>query len=277
MEALDADLPDDPSQDPVEATDDRVRIPISIAEADEEVARAEGLAEAARLRAVRLRQLAEGTLGDQPQATESPDAEGADSDEADDEADSDEADDEAAEPQPERRARWRLSRPRVRLPRPGWQACVVAAEIVIICVSLAASGWMVWQDRIIAQQRQRSAEFAAAARHGIITMLSIDANHAKDDLQRVVDDSTGEFKDQLELTGQAMAKGVEQTKISTKATVDAVAVQSMTDNSAVVLVAAKSDMIYPDNKKSPMTSWRIILTLSRDGGQLKMSKVEFVQ
>lgn len=267
-EALDADLPDGSSEDVAEVTDARVEAPFSEGDADEEVARAEAVAAAARLRAVRLRQLAEGTLGDQPQATESPDAEG---------ADSDDADDEAAEPQPERRARWRLSRPRVRLPRPGWKACVVAAEIVIICASLAASGWMVWQDRIIAQQRQRSAEFAAAARHGIITMLSIDANHAKEDLQRVVDDSTGEFKDQLELTGQAMAKGVEQTKISTKATVDAVAVQSMTDNSAVVLVAAKSDMIYPDNKKSPMTSWRIILTLSRDGGQLKMSKVEFVQ
>ena len=154
---------------------------------------------------------------------------------------------------------------------------MLAAEIVIICVALAASGWMEWQQRVIMQQRQRSAEFAAAARHGIITMLSIDANHAKEDLQRVVDDSTGEFKDQLRLTGQALAKGVEQTKISTKATVDDVAVESMTENSAVVLVAAKSDMTYPDNKKSPMTSWRIIVTLNRDGGQLKMSKVEFVQ
>ena len=66
-EALDADLPDDPSEDVAEVTDARVEAPFSEGDADEEVARAEAVAVAARLRAVRLRQLADAGSSDQPE------------------------------------------------------------------------------------------------------------------------------------------------------------------------------------------------------------------
>lgn len=44
----------------------------------------------------------------------------------------------------------------------------------------------------------------------------------------------------------------------------------------IVLVAAKSDLTNPDNTKRDPRSWRISITLERDGGQLKISKLEFV-
>jgi Mce-associated membrane protein len=56
----------------------------------------------------------------------------------------------------------------------------------------------------------------------------------------------------------------------------AVELDSMTENSAVVLVASTSEVTNAAGAKQDPRKYRVIVTLTRDGGQLKMSKVEFV-
>ena len=136
---------------------------------------------------------------------------------------------------------------------------------------------MVWQHQTTVHKRQLAAEFTAAARQGVTALMSIDANHAKEDLQRIIDDSTGDLKSQLSVMSGLMAKQAEESKVSSKATVEAVAIESLSDNSGVVLVAAKSDATGPDKAKPPTALWRLSVNLDRDGGQLKMSKVDFLQ
>lgn len=136
---------------------------------------------------------------------------------------------------------------------------------------------MVWQHRTTVHKQQLTEEFKAAAREGVVTMLSVDSNHAKDDFQRIIDDSTGEFKSQMSALSALMVKRAEDSKARSKATVEAVAVESMSDDSAVVLVAGSSDVINADNTHQPRFVWRISVGLMRDGGKLKMSKFEFLQ
>ncbi|OSC39970.1 hypothetical protein [Mycobacterium decipiens] len=246
----------------------------SVAAAQDAAARAQERAEAARARATRLRKQAEvgvPTAGDGPArivARLKPDR-----------------------PAPQRAvparivARLKPDRPApqravparivARLKHPGRKAVIVVAVTVFSLTSLVVSGLMLWQHHTIMNERQRAQEFAAAARHGVVILMSIDANHAKQDFQRIIDASTGQLKNQLEVTALALAEGVEQSKVSTKVTVDAVAVMSMARNSAVVLVAAKSERSSPDYTKQA-DPWRILVHLDRDGDQLKMSKVEFL-
>jgi Mce-associated membrane protein len=268
-EALDAEHCDGPG--PVTDSDagspETVKGPTSLAEAEGEAARAESRAKEARARAMRLRRQAETASSDQRDTT--------DSAEDNDTAAVDDGTEEAAPPSA-RSGRWRRLRWR-RVRRPGRKAVGLGAAIMLISASLGASGYMAWQHRTLVHERQRAAEFAAAARQGVVTFMSIDANHAKEDFQRIIDDSTGQLKDQLEAMAIYLVKNAEDAKVSTKATVDAVAVESMTDNSAVVLVVAKSDTTNPDNTKRPPASWRLSVDIDRAGGQLKMSKVEFVQ
>jgi len=146
---------------------------------------------------------------------------------------------------------------------------------VISCGSLAASGYLLWQHHDAVQQRQRTAQFATAARNAILTMLTINASTARADVQRFADQTTGQFKAMVLLSGEDYVKALEQSKVSSKAAVQAVAVQSMTQDSAVVLVAAKSELTKPDQAKPESRSWRVVVNLERDGGQLKISKVEF--
>jgi len=50
----------------------------------------------------------------------------------------------------------------------------------------------------------------------------------------------------------------------------------MTNDSAIVLVSAKSEFTRPGQAKPESRSLRAVVNVQRDGGQLKISRVEFV-
>jgi Mce-associated membrane protein len=170
---------------------------------------------------------------------------------------------------------------RWRLRRPTGKTMVVGAAIIVICASLALSGYFVWIDRIASQQRQRSAEFVATARQDVMALMSLDFNKTKEDMQRISDNTTGSFRDHFPVVALQLTNGLQRSKVVTTVSVNDVAVQSMTDDSAVVLVAATTQAKSPDdpqpNDQQQVQTWHIVLTLLRDKGQPKMSKVEFVQ
>jgi len=253
-----ADVTDADESQPRSRLDPGDMVPDSEVDAEGDVAEAEARAEVARARLERLREAAE--TGDADGDTASQDAE--------------------QRPAKSIRARLRLPR-RPGRPRwlrgPGRKSIAAGASIVLASASLAASGYMVWQHRTTVHKQRLAAEFAAAARQRVTALMSIDPNHARDDFQRIIDGSTGDFKSQLSVMSGLMVKQAEESKVSSKATVDAVAVESLSDDSAVVLVAAKSDITNADNTKRPPVVWRISVGLTRDDGQLKMSKVDFLQ
>lgn len=222
-------------------------------EAAQEVAQAEARAEAARARLERLRRAAGATGTDEPFD---------------------------AEQRPTK------TRKRLRLPgrprRPRWlrrpvrRTFAAAAGVVLVTASAGAGGYMLWQHRTEVHNRQLAAELSAAARQGITALMTIDPEHAKEDVQRMIDASTGELNSQLSAMSYLMVTKARDSKIGNKVSVEAVAVQSLSDNSGVVLVAAKTDTTGPDKDKPPPALFRLSVTLDRDGGQLKMSRVDYL-
>ena len=156
----------------------------------------------------------------------------------------------------------------------------VAAGIAALLTAglLATTGYLVWQHQKISQQRHSAAEFAAAARQDVINLMSIDYNTAQDSVQRVLDGSTGRFRANFADTADDFVKALTEEKIVTKATVNDTAVESMTADSAVVLVSATSQREGPKAPKDQQQPrlWRVVVSLERDGGQIKMSGVDFV-
>ncbi|MGB9224198.1 hypothetical protein [Mycobacterium sp.] len=234
--------------------------PAAVTEADL-VAAAEARAQAARARAVRLRELADAASSD---PVDWPDAD--DADDADGERDDEVTLSELGAESPPRRW-WR---------RPSRKALAFAAAGVVIATSLSASGYIVWHHRIVGQQRECSAEFATAARDAVTAMMSIDPSKAREDMQRFSDTTTGIFKASVLMSAEDFVKAIEQSKVRVKGTVQDVAVESMTKDSALVLVVAKSEIIKPDRAKPETRSWRMVVHVDRDGSQLKVSKFEFV-
>ncbi|QZA18341.1 hypothetical protein K3U93_03780 [Mycobacterium malmoense] len=259
-------------------------------QAEAEAAEAEALAAAARARAraIQLRRQAELAEAKKQESAAAQDTREIESEEIQSavepesvetegspaEAEGSPADADASSAEEEKPARrWRcLSR----LRRPKWSTIAASIAIVIILAALAGSGYMIKEHRDAVRQRQRAAEFAAAARQGVVTLTSLDFNNAKQGVQRILENSTGSFKDDFLKMADDFTKVVEQSKVVSQGTVQAAAVDTMTADSAVVLVASTSEVTNAAGAKQDPRNYRLIVTVTRDGGQLKISKVEFV-
>lgn len=164
-------------------------------------------------------------------------------------------------------------------PRPARSRPILAGVAALLTTALlAVTGYMAVQHQQQSQQRQRTAEYVAAARQGIINLMSIDYINAQDSVQRVLDGSIGKFHDNFEESADDFVKALQSEKIVTKATVNDAAVETMTKDSAVVLISASSRREGPKTPKDQQAPrlWRVVLNLQREGDQIKMSGVEFV-
>jgi Mce-associated membrane protein len=273
---IDADRVDEPSQDPDRTAGAADALSLA-EEAEAEAAEADAIAAAARARAraIRLRRQANAAHVE-TDATEATDvvAEPIDEIEAD-EASSDSKDGEEAIAEestiqkPVRtRRRWRLGRI--------LKVLAAAVAIACTCALITLSVLMVLNHRHQAAEQQRRAEYAAAGRQSVVTLMSLDFNNAKADVQRIIDNSTGQFRDDFKNQADDFVKVAQDSKVITEVTVNAAGVETMTNDSAVVLVSATSRVSNAAGAKQEPRTWRLSVNLQRDGGQIKMSKVEFV-
>ena len=258
-------------------------------EAEADAAEAEALAAAARARAraarlrreVRARAEAEAADTD-PDADDVDESESEtdedDVDESDSETDEDDVDESDSETDEEtvesaapgsRLARWRRRLPLL-------SATSKVAAIILICAFVGATGYMLWYERQASERHQRAASFVAGAKQGVVNMTSLDFNRAKEDVQRLLDSSTGEFRDDFQQRAKDFVSVVEQSKVVTQGTINATAVESMGEHSASILVAATSRITNAAGAKDEARVWRLRVTVTEDGGQYKMSKLEFV-
>ncbi|OBB82211.1 hypothetical protein A5760_14855 [Mycobacterium colombiense] len=265
-------------------------------EAEAEAAEAEALAAAARARARAARLRREALAQAEPEAETEATEEAADEDTTDtaepetedvtdttdadtseatveDETQAEEGSDETAE---EAEAESKPARSRRRLRLPSWSVAWKAAVIVLICAFTGASGYMMWQRHETVERNQRAANFIAGARQGVVNLTSMDFNKAKEDVQRVIDSSTGQFRDDFQARAKDFTTVVEQSKVVTQGTVNAAAVQAINGDAALVLVAATSHINNAAGAKDEPRNWRLKVTVKNDGGQYKMSNVEFI-
>jgi Mce-associated membrane protein len=257
-----------------EATEPAQAVPAEVVEAIED----EGVADAATT-------TADGTdVGAEPGKAVSIEAADPDTQEPDtDAADIDEADTDAADPAGVKATgvaaaaeRRRTRRRRIR--RPGWK--MVAAVVSVLCTLalLTLSGLMIWHHVQADKRHQHTAEFEAAARQGVVTLMSLNFNSANDDIQRIIDNTTGQFKADFEQQKDSFIRVAQESKVVTDASVKVDALETIADdaNSGVVLVAAETKVTNAAGAKEEPRAWRLSVSLAREGDQLKMSKVEFV-
>jgi Mce-associated membrane protein len=233
--------------------------------AEAEAAEAEARAEAARARANELRRKLEAASADDadPDAEETTKATAEDVDGV-----AEPAADQVEEVATAGRRRLRL---------PGLKAVAAGLVLLLIAGLLSVTGWMLFEHRKAAAERHRTAEYAAAARQGVVNLMSMDYTQAKESVQRVIDDSIGKFKNNFEDSSKDLIKALQDSKMVTKVTVNDTAVEAMDEETATVLIAATSHREGPNAPKEDQQPrvWRVVLTLQRDGGQIKMSDVEF--
>ena len=266
---------DSVDESPSEPAADAAQARALAEEAEAEAAEAEAAAAAARARARALRLRREAERADEAEeAGDHNERETVDADSdvaAETEADAGDSTSEADEAEvPAAPSRWR------RLPHPTWKG--IAASVVVLCTAalLAGSGYMIREHRQAEKLQQQNAEYAAAARQGVVTLMSLDFNTAQENVQRIIDNSTGQFRDDFEQQAADFVTVAQDSEVVTDVTVNSTAVETMTDESAVVLVAASSRVTNASGANQEPRTWRLSVGLQKEDGQIKMSKVEFV-
>ncbi|MGA5535896.1 hypothetical protein [Mycolicibacterium nivoides] len=166
--------------------------------------------------------------------------------------------------------------PRVRVSRLFWKVLASCLTLIVIAALLGVSGWMIWHHRQAEHRQQMAAEYTAAARQTVVTLMSLDFNHAQDAVKNILDNSTGEFREDFEAQSKDFVKLAQDAKVVTEANVTAAAVDTMSDNNAVVLVAVNTQVTNTTGANKQPRPWRVAVDMVREGDQIKLSKVEFV-
>lgn len=160
--------------------------------------------------------------------------------------------------------------------RPRRPTVMAGVAVIATCALLAVSGYLVWRHQQADREQQARAEFAAAAGQAVVTLMSIDGSNAQQNVQRIIDNSTGQFRDDFQSTAKEFVEVAEASKSVTKASVRATAVESTTKDSAVVLVTAATTITTSAGVDQQPRTWSLSVDVVRDGDQIKMSKVDFV-
>ncbi|OBF33908.1 Mce protein [Mycolicibacterium peregrinum] len=199
-----------------------------------------------------------------PSAPE-PDAEAVEQtdEDADGEVDEKESD-EAEHTAPERR---RSLRPKI--------VSVVGGAFVVALVAL--TGWLGFDYYQVHQEQQRRDMFLETARQGATNLTSIDWEHAEDDVQRVLDSSTGRFYDDFEKRSKSFLDVVKQIKSKSVGTVTASALESYSEDKADVLMSVTVRSTNAGVPEQDPQVWRMVLTVQDIEGKAKVSNVEFIQ
>ncbi|MCH9723010.1 MAG: hypothetical protein K0U67_13240 [Actinomycetia bacterium] len=157
-----------------------------------------------------------------------------------------------------------------------WRTVGLAVIALLIGAGLTLTALMVGQHGRVAAQRAEDRASVDAARDGVVALLSIDHTRAEADVARVLDLSSGRFRDEFARDADDFVQTAVDSQATTKGSVSAAALQSVRDGSAVVLVAASSKVTNASGAKEDPRPWRMSVTVTRDGDTWKMSDVEFV-
>jgi Mce-associated membrane protein len=159
---------------------------------------------------------------------------------------------------------------------PGWKPVAVGVAVIALVAFLVLSGLMIWSHRNAVQREDRANAFATGARQGVVNLMSLNFNNGQADLQRVLDSTTGPFHDDFQKSQQDFLTVMKDSKVVTSTAVTATAIESMTDDSAVVLLTATSQVANNASQQPSPRNWRLSVTVVKENDQIKMSKVEFV-
>lgn len=149
---------------------------------------------------------------------------------------------------------------------------------LVVVVALAAlTGWLGYRAYESRQAENLQNLFLQVGRQGALNLTTISHEHAEQDVQRVLDSSTGTFYDDFQARAQPFVQVVKQAQSKSEGKIAEAGIESSTDNEARVLVAVTVNTTNAGAPEQQPRSWRMRITVQKTGeDEAKISNVEFV-
>ncbi|MDX1891298.1 mammalian cell entry protein [Mycolicibacterium sp. 050158] len=151
-----------------------------------------------------------------------------------------------------------------------------AVVVAVVLVLTALTGWLGFRAYEAHRALDQRELFLQVGRQGAIDLTTIDFNEADADVQRILDSSTGGFRDDFAKRSQPFLDAVKQARSKTVGTVTEAGLESATDTGAQVLVAVTVQTSNAGAAQQEPRSWRMRVTVEQTGDGPRISGVEFV-
>jgi len=159
-------------------------------------------------------------------------------------------------------------------PRPSRR--LLTAGLAVLATLVGLNAWLGYRDFQSRHAEQVRNEMVEAARQGAINLTTIDHEHVDEDVQRILDSSTGAFRDDFAARAKPFSEAARRAQSKSVGTVTEAGLESVTGDEGRVLVAMT---VMTSNRGVPEQQpqgWRMRVTVIRVDNESKVSKVEFV-
>ncbi|WP_084435912.1 hypothetical protein [Aldersonia kunmingensis] len=160
--------------------------------------------------------------------------------------------------------------------RRGLQLVGLIAAVVVLLGLLGTTGWLAYEKQQADALDQKRNEFIEAAKVSATNLTSIHVDTAKDDVQRILDNATGEFKEEFDGRVEPFVSVVTEAKVNTDGEVLEAGLESEAGDTGNVLVAVRSMVTNAGTDKPQPRDFRLRITIVEENDRMMTSKVEFV-
>lgn len=158
-----------------------------------------------------------------------------------------------------------------------YRGTVVSGVLGVVAAVLLGFGVLQFLEvRSGYQADDRRAEAVRVANQVVTTLTSVSQDTAKQDIERLLRDATGPFRDQFARQAELFRSVVTTSRVSSAGQVVEAGVSSMDDETAVVLVAATATVKNKEAPKGQRRVYRMQVTLQRDGDRWLAANLELV-
>ncbi|WP_148302243.1 hypothetical protein [Tomitella biformata] len=147
---------------------------------------------------------------------------------------------------------------------------LVVAGLVAALATLLVAG------RGDSAEDARRAAFIDTARQSVQDLTTLRSDSARADIDRLLAASTGEFRATFGGRADSLAKAVESGQVDAEGKVEAVGIEQVGEDQAVLLVAANQTITNSDNAESEVRTYRFRVTVVEEDGRTAVSGMEFV-
>jgi Mce-associated membrane protein len=150
---------------------------------------------------------------------------------------------------------------------------LIAVALVIL---VAVTGWLGWQDIQLRRAEHLRDAMVQAGRDGVVALTTIDHEQVDEDVQRILDASTGKFRDDFAQRADSFTEGARKAQSKSVGTVSEAGVESVDGDRGRVLVTL---IVMTSNRGAPEQQpkvWRTRVTVDKDDGVYKVAAVEFI-
>lgn len=137
-------------------------------------------------------------------------------------------------------------------------------------------GWLGYRAYQSHQDQLQRNLFLQIARQGALNLTTINYTEVEADVQRIVDSTTGTFRDDFTKRSPSFISVVKQAQSKSQGVINEAALESEQGNTAQVLVAVTVNTSLAGVAEQQPRAWRMRIVVQKVDDGVKVSNVEFV-